>query len=454
MEGLFEIFGKAGKQLYLVGGAVRDLVRGIAVAELEDLDFATDARPEETAAILRKSGLPAIGVGRAFGTIGTLLRDAGRVRPVQITTFRAEVYANGSRRPRVTYGESLEADLGRRDFSINAMAMDVRHRLIDPYGGQADLEMRFLRVVGDPPVIFREDPLRMLRAARFIATLGMVPDPTIIEATRAMAAEILVMAPERWLQEMNRLLVGPAVEDGLIFLADSGLLHHLLPEAQAMVDFVPEMGRYHHKALWPHTLQVVMQAPARVAVRWAALLHDAGKVYTRTVDAGGEVHFFGHEEVGADLALAVARRFRFDLALTRRLRALVAMHQRPTSYTPSWTDGAVRRFAREAGEILEDLLDLNRADITSHHPARRGAILARHAELRHRIAACAAAEAARVPLLPAGIGRAIMQHFGLPPGPAIGRMKARLEEAILDGRLGRNRPPDEYLAYLDGAPAP
>ncbi len=445
---LYDLFRRAGQELYLVGGAVRDHLRGIALKDLPDLDFATSALPTESARILREGGLPVFTVGSRFGTIGTILGGDGKRREVQVTTFRGEVYVNGSRKPRVTFGKDLQADLARRDFSINAMAMTADRRLVDPYGGRLDLEQGILRTVGDPRTIFREDPLRTLRAARFISTLGMRPEPEVTEAVRELAPEILTVSRERWLLEMNRLLVGSGVESALGFLADTGLLGHLLPEAQAMVEFQASQGRFHHKALWPHTVAVVGQAPPRIAIRWAALLHDTGKVTTRSVDAAGEVHFHGHEATGAVLADAVARRFRFDRALWQRVRALVLMHQRPALYDGTWTDAAVRRLIRDAGETLEDLLDLSRADVTSHRPGVREAVLARLTDLQAR-----AAELIRIegggPLLPKGIGQEIMLRFGIEAGPRVGEIKERLEQAVLDGLLPRNAPVEAYRDFLD-----
>lgn len=447
---LFGLFQRAGHELYLVGGAVRDHLRGMTLEELPDLDFATSALPEESARILRGAGLPVFTVGSRFGTVGTILDGEGVRREVQVTTYRGEVYANGSRKPRVTFGTSLETDLARRDFSINAVAMTADRRLVDPYGGARDLQEGILRTVGDPWTIFREDPLRTLRAARFIATLEMRPEPEVLEAVRELAGQILTVSRERWLLEMNRLLQGVWVESALGFLADTGLLKHLLPEAQAMVEFRADQGKYHHKALWPHTLAVVGRTPPRLAVRWAALLHDAGKVTTRSVDAEGDVHFHGHESAGADLLDDVARRFRFNKALWQRVRSLVLMHQRPALYEDTWTDAAIRRLVRDAGEMLGDLLDLSRADVTSHRPGVRDAALARLAELEARAAELARKDG-QGPLLPKGIGRAIMAHFGIEAGPPVGKLKARLEQAVLDGLLPRNGPSEQYVEYLERA---
>lgn len=215
-----------------------------------------------------------------------------------------------------------------------------------------------------------------------------------------------------------------------------------------MVEFKAGQGKYHHKALWPHTVAVVAQAPPRPAVRWAALLHDAGKVATRSVDAAGDVHFFGHEAVSAALVDDVASRFRFDRALWQRVRSLVAMHQRPALYEGTWTDAAIRRLIREAGEALQDLLELSRADVTSHRPGVREGVLARLNELESR-----AADLIRLdgqgPLLPKGIGRAIMARLGITEGPQVGEVKAQMEQAVLDGLLPRNAPVEAYLEHLD-----
>jgi poly(A) polymerase len=448
MRKIFELFRKAGHELYLVGGAVRDHLRGTALTDLTDLDLATSALPAESARILRAAGLPVFTVGSRFGTVGTVVDSDGIRREVQVTTYRGEIYTNGSRKPQVAFGTNLQADLARRDFSINAMAMTADRRLVDPYGGKRDLEQGILRTVGEPEITFREDPLRMLRAARFMATLAMRPEPEVVERVHELAAEILTVSRERWLLEMNRLLLGETVEAALGFLSDTGLLRHMLPPVQAMVEFVGGQGKYHHKALWPHTLAVVDQAPARLAVRWAALLHDAGKVTTRSVDALGDVHFFGHELVGASLVDEVARRFRFSRPLWDRVRALVLLHQRPALYEGTWTDAAIRRLRRDAGEAFQDLLDLSRADVTSHRPGVREGVLVRLAELETRARELARAEGAG-PLLPTGIGRAIMAHRGLAEGPQVGEAKACLEQAVLEGLLPRNGPMAQYLEYLD-----
>lgn len=448
MERLFEIFGRARKELFLVGGAVRDLVMGASPGELTDLDFATNARPEATAAILRQARLPVFEVGAAFGTVGTVLPPHGSPRrDVQITTYRVkETYRRGSRHPEVVLGPSLLADLARRDFSMNAMALDRAGTLLDPHGGRADIAARRLRVVGDPSDILAEDPLRLLRAARFIARFGLVAHAGLRSASAALAGEILRVSHERWLHEMNKLLVGRWVAEALEHLRETGLLAHILPEVAAIAELDPGAGP-RHKDLWAHTVLVVAQAADRLPVRWAALLHDVGKARTRTVDARGQVHFFGHEAVGADMVAPIARRFRFERALREQVRFLVLHHQRPSLYAPEWMEAAIRRFARDAGRHLENLLALSRADITSQRPEVRAEALRRLEELAARIRDLAEREG-QGPLLPKGIGRAIMERFGLPEGPAVGRLKVRLEQAVLDGALPRHAHDAVYLDHL------
>lgn len=451
MRQLFEAFEKAGKELYLVGGAVRELLMGRPFETLLDLDFATDATPDETIKILKANGFPCYEVGRRFGTIGTVLRAdeaEDRVTEVQITTYRTkEVYRKGSRHPEVEFGTSLIADLARRDFSINAIAMDKEGNVIDPYGGRADLKARRLRLVGRPEEIFSEDPLRLLRAARFIATLGFTPDKPLKAAATKMAGAILEVSRERWFMEMNRLLLGEWVDAALQYLLETRLLGFILPEVAATVGFA-QTSPYHHKDVWEHTKLVVKQAVPRPAVRWAALLHDIGKVWTRTTDETGAVHFFRHEELGALLFEGIALRFRFDSDLKDRVQFLILHHLRPNLYRPTWTDAAVGRFVREMGPYLEDLLALSRADITSGRPERRAQGLANLDELEKRVADYLQ-RVGTAPVLPKGIGRVIMERFNLPEGPQVGALKAKLEQAIDEGVLEPGQPAEYYLTYLE-----
>jgi poly(A) polymerase len=445
---LTHVFRDAGKPLYLVGGAVRDRLRGLSP---KDLDYATAATPTETKEILRRGGLPVIPIGEAFGTIATLLPEGeneGELRQVEITTFRtAESYRKGSRKPQVSFGQSIELDLGRRDFTVNAMALDDAGQLIDPFGGAQHIEQKLLVTPSPAAEIFADDPLRMLRAARFISQLGFAPAPEVRDAVVERAGDILTVSRERWKQELDRLLIGEQAPAGLAFLAQTGLLSFLLPDLHAMLLLTGKpQGRLHSKDIWEHTLKVVEGAPRRAPLRWAALLHDVAKPQTRT-EKNGEVHFLHHAELGAEMFDGIAERMRFGREERRRVRFLIAAHLRPNLYQKSWTDSAVRRLAEDAGDYLEDLLALSKADITSANPSRVAAGLANVIALGDRIEALRAAQAL-APKLPKGLGTLISEHFGLSLGPEIGRLRDSLLEAIREGKLQSGQPPEHYLDYL------
>lgn len=431
---LVDAFGSAGVELYLVGGTVRDLFLN---RHRFDLDLATSAEPEQTRVIGAFAGPDAIfGVGEAYGTVGFVFGDeAGDRTLVEITTYRSEVYPTADRRPLVTHGVSLHDDLSRRDFTINAMALGPRDaELVDPFGGVAALSQEVIAAVGDPLQRFQEDPLRVMRAARFAAELRFTIEPQTLAAMRLTGPELDRVSRERIAMELNRLLVAPEPARGLRVLFDADLIRHILPELQPMADDDRDGGMARHKDIWEHTLQVVERAPARLAVRWAALMHDAAKPMTRSVDERGEVHFFGHEGYGADLARSVLRRLKQERALEQRVCRLVAMHLRPSGYDDTWTDAAVRRLALEAGDCFEDLLDLVAADVTSARAARQAAAAARVAGLRAhylRLQDEAALDALQSPL----DGDELMRVFGHPPGIWIKVVKGRLRELVIDGDL-------------------
>jgi poly(A) polymerase len=292
----------------------------------------------------------------------------------------------------------------------------------------------------------RADPTWMLRAARRIAVEERLPAVEETAAAREQAAASRALAPEVVRGELEALLLGRGVHLALQWLHDSGLLAVWLPELEATVDFSQEAGR-RHKDVWEHTKQVVRQSVPRAHVRWAALLHDIGKVPTRTFTPDGGVHFHRHSEVGARMFEDVARRFQFDKPTRQKLRFLILHHLRPNQYDPSWTDAAVRRFDRELQAHLTDLLDLSRADITSARPGQRPAGLRSISELSQRIETLRA-EDAIIPPLPTGIGNVIMEHFGLPPSRQIGDLKRALEQAVEAGELEPRREADYYLAHV------
>jgi poly(A) polymerase len=436
-ERLAASFTAHGQQLYLVGGVVRDLLLGRPVS---DLDFTTSAEPPLTKQLGLEAGAQSVyTVGEAFGTIGLVFDGVG----VEVTTFREERYPTPDRRPLVRYGTTLLGDLARRDFTVNALALDVETGdLVDPFGGQEDLARRLIRAVGSPGERFDEDPLRILRAARLAAELGFEIEASTLEAMKELAPELGRISVERIAAELNRLLIAPDAPHGLRLLHRAGLLPYALPELLPLAED-PGIGR--HKHLWDHTLQVVGQAPPRLAVRWAALLHDAAKPMTRSVDERGEVHFFGHEVVGAELARRTLRRLRQEKALIERVARLVELHLRPAGYDETWTDSAVRRLVVEAGELLDDLLDLVAADVTSARTHRRRQAARRIAALRahiQRLREEAALAEIRSPL----DGHELMASFGRPPGRWIGELKRHLRELVIEGAIA---PGDKEAALAE-----
>lgn len=420
-------FADARRELRLVGGPVRDLLLGRLST---DLDFTTDARPGQIKRLLGAAGADHIfTMGEKFGTIGGVFGE----QVVEITTYRAEEYEPGSRKPKVEFGDSLAGDLSRRDFTINAIAVDVETaEVFDPFGGRADLDARQIRAVGVAADRFLEDPLRLLRAVRFAAQLAFEIEPTTRRAIAENAEALGTISRERITQEMAKLLTSRLAGLGVRLLTDLGLMRQIVPEVLAMRGMLQDAS-YHHKDVFEHTIQVVDQSPARLPVRWAALLHDVAKPRTRTVE-GDVVHFFGHDHLGAQMARKILRGLHLDGDTIERVSDLVALHMRANAYDDDWTDGAVRRFIREAGDALDDLLDLSTADFTSRRQDRKRAANARMRSLRERIAQLQAEQEVAKLASPLD-GVELMALFGRPPGPWIKPVKERLLAAVLDGEL-------------------
>ncbi|MBA2662123.1 MAG: HD domain-containing protein [Bradymonadaceae bacterium] len=450
MQRLFKAFHDAGKELFLVGGAVRDLALGKSLEELDDLDFCTNARPQESLQIIKGARLTHYEVGIEFGTVGAVLqgsRAEGFPKDCQVTTYRSEeYYRRGSRHPVVKYGDTIEQDLGRRDFSINSMALDVDGNFIDPYGGLDDLRNGILRVVGDPRETLAEDPLRILRIGRFISRLGFKVDESLRLAAFERADHILDISRERWLQEMNKMLRGQHVARALRFLHEVRLLGILLPEVASLVG-LHESSAVHHKDVWEHTLQVIEQAPEREALRWAALLHDVGKAWTRVVHDDASVTFYRHEQQGAMLFEGIAKRFAFDNAMAKEVGFIIRHHGRAPQYESGWSDAAVRRLVRELDPFVESLLEFARADLTTRIDDKRKEALAKIEQLTERIESLAARDDLR-PVLPSGIGAALMASLGLKAGPRVGELKCVLEEHIIEGLIESGREAGYYIDYL------
>lgn len=426
---LVEVFYTAGKSLYLVGGSVRDSILGQLP---HDYDYATDATPTEIKALLNRARATAVfAIGERFGTIGGIVDG----KSVEITTFRSDEYVDGSRHPSVTTDRvSLIDDLGRRDFTMNAIAVSTASMdMIDPFNGYADILNKVIRAVGDPDDRFREDPLRMLRAVRFAAQLGFALEPSLVTAVQIQAHMLQTISSERIMAEMSKILMTERAGLGIDLLTDLGMMPYIIPEFMDVVQM--PVGK-DHKNVYEHTLQVVDQSPARLTLRWAALLHDIGKPATFS-RSSGDVHFLGHEAVGANLSKRVLRRLKADNAFTDAVVQRVDMHMRVNGYMTDWTDGAVRRFVREAGDAVEDLLDLSDADVTTKNNSLRAKYRRLTDELRERILHLNEQDSIVEMKSPLD-GLELMELFNRPAGQWIKEVKEHLLSFVLDGTLAQN----------------
>jgi poly(A) polymerase len=431
-------FADAGKELYLVGGPVRDLLLGTTPA---DLDFTTNARPPETRAIGESiPGATIFDIGEKYGTMGIVVpADEGSI-PVEVTTFRSEQYEPGSRHPEVQYGDDIETDLSRRDITVNAIAINVATReVIDPFYGRADIAIATLRAVGDADERFAEDPLRLLRVARFVSQLGFTIEPDTFDAMARQAPMLQHISKERIYGELTRLLTGEYPAEALQVLLDTGLFTIAMPELRDLANEGRSApGVYREKDLWEHTKRVVAQSINRPTVRWAALLHDAAKPQTRSVDERGEVHFYGHELLGARQASRLLQYLKADKRTEKHVRRMVELHQRPSVYdAKTWTDSAVRRLALEAGEVLHDLIDLAAADVTSGKAHKQRQARERVEQLRQHIARLEEEQALNEIQSPLD-GTELMAMFDRKPGRWIAEIKDHLREMVIDGDLAQD----------------
>jgi poly(A) polymerase len=431
-------FAAAGHRLFLVGGVVRDLIVN-RLDETADLDFATDARPDETETIVAGWADSVWTQGKRFGTIG--FRKGARV--YEVTTFRAEAYVPESRKPEVEFAAELDADLSRRDFTINAMALSLPElSLVDPFGGVSDLAARRLRTPLDPSVSFTDDPLRMLRAARFIAGYAMVPEPDVTAAVEQLRHRLSIVSAERVRDELDKLMVVETPGPGLWFIVDTGLAAEFLPELPGLA--LEQDPIHRHKDVLAHTIAVVDNTSPDRLLRLAALFHDVGKPKTRAIGPGG-VSFHHHEMVGARMTRERMQALRYSTEDVDTVSTLVELHLRFHTYSMGWTDRAVRRYVRDAGPLLARLNELTRCDCTTRNANRAHALATRMDELEHRIAELRAREELDA-IRPELDGRQVMERLGIPPGPDVGRALAFLLDLRLDeGVLG----PDEAGRRLD-----
>lgn len=448
VDELGQRFAAAGHELHLVGGPVRDALLGRLG---NDLDFCTDAHPDQTLKLLHGWAEAIWETGREYGTIGA----ARRGLRLEITTFRAEAYDRVRRHPTVRYGTSLVEDLRRRDFTVNAMALSLPgHRFTDPYGGLRDLADRVIRTPGTPQESFGDDPLRMLRAARFVSQLGFTVAPEVRDAITEMAGDLRRVSAERIRDEFTKLMLGVDPVAGLRLLVETGLADQFLPELPGLRLEIDEHAQ--HKDVYEHSLQVLRNAveldtdgPDAI-LRLAALLHDIGKPETKGVTEDGNVTFHHHDVVGARMARKRMRALKFPKADVQAVSSLIALHLRFYGYgRDGWTDSAVRRYVTDAGSELERLHKLVRSDCTTRNRRKAERLRRDYDAFEERIARIRAEEDLRA-VRPDLDGNAIMELLGLAPGPAIGRAWKHLKELRLErGPLSREEAESELLDWAE-----
>jgi poly(A) polymerase len=440
---LSERFDAAGKRVYLVGGVVRDLLVGRELAADRDIDLTTDALPAETKRIVSGWADAVWSQGERFGTIACR-KDQWTF---EITTHRAEAYDASSRKPDVAFSDAVEADLARRDFTVNAMALALPEpQLIDPFDGAGDLAASRLRTPLVPEESFADDPLRMMRAARFVAGYGLQPDDGLVRAVEEMRHRLEIVSAERIRDELDKLVVVPDPSAGLWFLVDTRLSDEFLPELSAMR--LEQDPIHRHKDVLTHTIAVMAKTRPNRIVRLAALFHDVGKPKTRSIGSSG-VSFHHHEVVGARMTRDRMRALKYPNDDIETVSRLVYLHLRFHTYRMGWTDSAVRRFVRDAGPLLDELIELTRCDCTTRNERKARALSRRMDELEDRIAVLEEQEElARI--RPDLDGNEVMAHLGIPPGREVGEaldhlLELRLEEGPLGDDEARRRL-DEWWA--------
>jgi len=444
---LATLFERAQKRIYLVGGSVRDALikpdhAKAAAGEDYDLDLTTDARPAEIEALVTGWADAVWTQGARFGTIGCA--KAGR--HYEITTHRAEAYHPDSRKPDVTFDDDIDNDLARRDFTVNAMALSLPDlRLIDPFHGLDDLAAGVLRTPLGPEISFGDDPLRMLRAARFIAGYGLEPEPGLAAAVSTHHHRMAIVSPERIRGELDRLMVVDRPSVGLWFVVKTGLAGEFVPELPAMA--LEQDPIHRHKDVLAHTLAVVDRTSPDRVLRLAALFHDVGKPRTRAFAPGGVVSFHHHEVVGARMTRERMEALRYPNEDVATVTRLVELHLRFHTYQLGWTDRAVRRYVRDAGPLLDQLNELTRCDCTTRNEAKARALGRRMDELERRIAELREQEELDA-IRPEIDGNGVMELLKVPPGPAVGRaLEFLLELRIEDGPLGEEEASRRLLEW-------
>ncbi|MDR1431025.1 MAG: CCA tRNA nucleotidyltransferase [Propionibacteriaceae bacterium] len=453
IQELARAFADANQEFYLVGGSVRDALLDRLG---NDLDFTTSARPQTIEALLRQVTKATWDIGKAFGTIGGQVTDGDADWQVEITTFRADSYDPESRKPTISFGDHLGGDLIRRDFTVNAMAVSMSTgELFDPFAGVADLRERRLRTPAAAEISFSDDPLRMMRAARFVSQLGFLPDADVVRAMTELKDRLRIVSAERIRDELCKLLLTEHPREGLKLLVETGIADIVLPELPALRMERDEHNR--HKDVYEHSLIVLEQAIALekarghqpdLVNRLAALLHDIGKPKTRRFEAGGKVSFYNHDVVGAKLASKRMRELKFPAETTKAVAKLIELHLRFHGYgEQDWTDSAVRRYVRDAGDQLERLHILTRSDCTTRNQAKANRLHSAYEQLEWRIDELAAQEELDA-IRPDLNGDQIMEILGIGPGPAVGKAyKFLLELRLEKGPLDEDRARAELLSW-------
>ncbi|WP_114587534.1 CCA tRNA nucleotidyltransferase [Microbacterium arborescens] len=458
VSALADAFERAGFELAIVGGPVRDALLGRAT---NDLDFTTNARPDDILRVVEPLATATWDIGRAFGTIGAKVRG----EQIEITTYRADSYDGLTRKPTVEFGDTLEQDLARRDFTVNAMALCVPGpSLVDPTGGVEDLIATTLRTPSDPAVSFGDDPLRMLRAARFASQLGFWLDPATEQAMTELRETLSIVSPERVQGELVKLLRTDDPARGIRLLVDTGLMQLVLPEVPALRLEIDE--HHHHKDVYEHSLTVLRQAieleherhpgaEPDVVLRLAALLHDIGKPATRKLEPGGGVSFHHHDLKGARMARKRLQALRFDSDTISSVSRLVELHLRFFGYSEgAWTDSAVRRYVRDAGDELERLHILTRADVTTRNKRKAARLKSAYDDIERRIDELAAAEELGA-MRPELDGNRIQEILGIRPGREVGEayrflLDIRLDEGMIGQDAAEQRLREWWAARSDG----
>lgn len=430
---VFHLF--KNKEIYLVGGCVRDSLMGV---KPKDLDFTTSLVPDEVIAVLKAKNIKAQQVDKQFGTIGFKVDKM----LCEITTFRTEIYGK-SRKPSVEFVSDLKTDLTRRDFTINAMAMDRNYKLIDYFNGRQDIKDKIIRLIGYKNV-FKDDPLRMLRAIRFQSQLNFNLAPKTLNTILHQASLILDISKERQLLELNKLLCGNFTCKALQTFIDSDLAVFMIPELLPMVN-LKQPQEYHHKDVWEHTKTVVKNIEPSPVLRWAALLHDIGKPATRTVDTG--IHFYKHELVSKFLASSILNRFKSSNLVKNRVLKIISEHMRLVNYNCKWSDKALRKIKKDTGECFVDLLSLAQADISSAKPEKIVKSLTKINKIVERIKDLESKKKLEIKL-PKNIGNNIKTVLKIKEGPEIGRLKQKLENSIENNIILANQNTNYYMQFL------